>query len=137
MCRFTRQPASRDPSREIITSTCGSAFLQVATNGRAPARSMFTRKYRSPVGDPLKSHAMVNTKEDSQHAHVHAQRHHQRSPGNHRPEGPGYNRVTVRGIDPEMMVSAEDAKDLAALFAGVAKMLTDERAALVRVATFG
>ena len=36
-----------------------------------------------------------------------------------------YNRVTVRGIDPEMMVSAEDAKDLAALFAGVAKMLTD------------
>jgi hypothetical protein len=36
-----------------------------------------------------------------------------------------YNRVTVRGIDPEMMVSAEDAKDLAALFAGVAKVLTD------------
>jgi len=36
-----------------------------------------------------------------------------------------YNRVTVRGIDPEMMVSADDAKDLAALFAGVAKMPTD------------
>ena len=96
---------------------------------------MFTRKYRSPVGDPLKSHAMVNAKEDSQQAHVHAQRHHQLSPGNHRPEG--HNRVTVRGIDPEMMVSAEDAKDLAALFAGVAKMLTDERAALVRLLAFG
>ena len=36
-----------------------------------------------------------------------------------------YNRVTVRGIDPEMMVSADDAKHLAALFAGVVKMLTD------------
>jgi hypothetical protein len=35
-----------------------------------------------------------------------------------------YNRVTVRGIDPEMMVSAEDARDLASLFAGVEKMLT-------------
>jgi hypothetical protein len=35
-----------------------------------------------------------------------------------------YNRVTVRGIDPEMMVSAEDARDLSAMFAGVEKMLT-------------
>jgi hypothetical protein len=36
-----------------------------------------------------------------------------------------YNRVTLRGIDPEMMVSAEDARDLAALFAGVEKLLTE------------
>jgi hypothetical protein len=36
-----------------------------------------------------------------------------------------HNRVTVRDIDPEMMVSAEDAKDLAAVFAGVEKMLVE------------
>jgi hypothetical protein len=36
-----------------------------------------------------------------------------------------YNRVTVRGISPEMMVSAEDARDLSSLIAGVEKMLTD------------
>jgi hypothetical protein len=68
---------------------------------------------------------MLNTKEDSQHAQfklnvitsgrqdVTVQKDRE------------YNRVTVRGIDPEMMVSADDAKDLAALFAGVAKMPTD------------
>jgi hypothetical protein len=68
---------------------------------------------------------MVNTKEDSQHAQftlnvitsgrqeVTVQKDRE------------YNRVTVRGIDPEMMVSADDAKDLAAMFAGVAKMPTD------------
>jgi hypothetical protein len=36
-----------------------------------------------------------------------------------------YNRVSVRGISPEMMVSAEDARDLSSFFAGVEKMLTD------------
>jgi hypothetical protein len=68
---------------------------------------------------------MVNTKENSQHAQfklnvitsgrqeVTVQKDRE------------YNRVTVRGIDREMMVSADDAKDLAALFAGVAKMPTD------------
>jgi hypothetical protein len=35
------------------------------------------------------------------------------------------------------MLFAEDAKDLAALFAGVEKMLTGECVALVRVVAFG
>ena len=35
------------------------------------------------------------------------------------------NRVTVKGIDPEGSYAAEDEKELAALFAGVEKLLTD------------
>ena len=34
------------------------------------------------------------------------------------------NRVNVKGIDPEVSYNAEDAKELAALFAGVEKLLT-------------
>jgi hypothetical protein len=37
----------------------------------------------------------------------------------------GTKRVSVNGFDPEMRYSAEDAKELAALFAGVEKLLTD------------
>jgi hypothetical protein len=33
--------------------------------------------------------------------------------------------VRVTGFDPEAMIFAHDAKDLAALFAGVEKLLTD------------
>jgi hypothetical protein len=33
--------------------------------------------------------------------------------------------VRVRGFDPKAIYFAEDAKDLAALFAGVEKLLTD------------
>jgi hypothetical protein len=33
--------------------------------------------------------------------------------------------VRVTGFDPEAMIFAEDAKDLAALFTGVEKLLTD------------
>ena len=33
------------------------------------------------------------------------------------------NRVSVKGIDPEASYSAEDAKELAALFAGVERVL--------------
>jgi hypothetical protein len=35
------------------------------------------------------------------------------------------NRVNVKGIDPDVSYNAEAAKELAALFAGVEKMLTD------------
>ena len=34
------------------------------------------------------------------------------------------NRVRVNGIDPEVSYNAEDAAELAALFAGVAKLLS-------------
>ena len=47
-----------------------------------------------------------------------------------------YDRVTVRGIDPEMMVSAEDARDLSAMFAGVEKMLRGYRVALALAVPF-
>ena len=61
----------------------------------------------------------------SDHAHVHPQRHHQWRQEITVQKDREYNRVTVRGISPEMMVSAEDARDLSSLFAGVEKMLTD------------
>jgi len=35
------------------------------------------------------------------------------------------NRVSVKGIDPETSYNAEDAKELAALFTGVERLLTE------------